>query len=746
MRLYLSLLLSIITLSLCAQEAQQVLRGKIVNAATQRPVAEASVQVTGANIFSTLTDSSGSYRILVPYGKYAMLIQHKNFKSQVRENIVLSAGKQQVQDFEMNEFKVALDTVTVQADDPPGAIHIDPWNTQRVAGVFYDPARVVTSHAGVINTDDQANNLSVHGTSPTYVQWKVEGVEVVNPNHLENAGTINDRPTLNGGGISMLSAQLLQNSGFSFAPFDAASGNASSGIFDMRLRKGNDQKSERIIQASLLGTDICMEGPFSSKSRASYIFNFRYSTVGLLSLIGVNFGGEKINYTDFSYLVSVPYRKGNLRVFGIIGKSIDLFKAKTDSTEIEIQKDWQNINYQSFTAINGVSFVNSLGNSAYLKTVVAYSTKRVGRDAASGPFAPLWLPSESDHYMQDKLSTVNYVSRRVGMTSRIKAGAYINYFTTQINSFYNDVAFRNATVYEMLLQPFVSFEGTFFRKLDVEAGLHSTYQARIDFFSLQPRCQLKYNITSRHSLSLRYGRSSQLQAPDLYIYRQSVNALKPVISDALSMELLLNIRRVSFQTQLFYQLFNNTGISQSINFSGFNYFNEVLTFPVSPGGKARVYGVDLTAKRNYRSFYFVASTSIYNSEYSYDGSQYYAGRFNTSFNAVLTAGHEFKLKNDKKLIGINIRGIVRNGFKESYDTNPLNQYLYTRQIPPYNRVDFRISYRKNRLNSSYIWALDIQNVLNQKNVSYHYYDNYTGKEEVRYQLGIVPVLSFKVMF
>jgi hypothetical protein len=97
------------------------------------------------------------------------------------------------------------------------------------------------------------------------------------------------------------------------------------------------------------------------------------------------------------------------------------------------------------------------------------------------------------------------------------------------------------------------------------------------------------------------------------------------------------------------------------------------------------------------------------------------------------------------LIGVNLRGIVRNGFNEAANPSYSNQFIYDRRIDNYHRVDFRISFRKNRQKSSFIWALDIQNVTNRKNVAYHYYDTYAGKELVRYQLGIIPVLSFKLL-
>jgi hypothetical protein len=742
---YASAALFLLVFSLNAQN-KQVLRGKIVNSSNQLPVAGVQISAIEVPGISSVSDSAGNYSVSLPYGKYSILAEHVGFKSKLAPDILLASGKQQVLDIELDEFKVRLDTVKVETNQPVGTIPIDVLNTQRVASVNYDPARLVNSHAGVINTDDQANHFSVHGTSPNYIQWKIEGVEVVNPNHLENAGTLSDKPALNGGGVSILSAQLLQSSNFYFAPFDALGGNASSGIFDIRLRKGNDQKQERIIQASLLGTDICLEGPFSKKSSASYIVNYRYSTVGLLSLMGVNFGDEKINYTDLSYMVALPYKKGSVRVFGIAGNSKNIFQAKKDSSEIEIGKDLQNIDYRSFTSVNGISVVNSLSNSVYIKAVLAYSRKDLKRSAEGGNFYPELQIEERDEYSQRKLSSVVYAGYRIGNASRIKLGSYVNYFNTQIRSEMDQNIIRRGDIYEGLIQPFVTYEGALFRDLHIECGLQGMYQNRNGYFNLQPRCLLRYDFSSRHSVSLRYGRSSQLHPAELYIYRNEVRDFAPLSSDAVALDVLLRIRTVALQGQLFYQSFSNT-LKNDVNpFSGFNYFNETLTIPVESGGAARLYGIDLSAQKHRRNFYLIISTSIYNSEYSLNGRQFSASRFNTNYNAVLTIGDELRLKDEHKLLGLNLRALTRNGFMESLSERREDQFVYERRLPSYFRIDIRISYRKNKPKSSYIWALDIQNVTNQKNIAYHYYDIYAAKELTRYQLGIIPVLSYKILF
>src|SRR5690606_38744338 len=77
----------------------------------------------------------------------------------------------------------------------------------RYAGGFDDPARLVSAFAGV-SSNVGNNAIVVRGNSPQALQWKMEGVEIPNPNHFA------DLDAFGGGGLTALSSQLLANSDF----------------------------------------------------------------------------------------------------------------------------------------------------------------------------------------------------------------------------------------------------------------------------------------------------------------------------------------------------------------------------------------------------------------------------------------------------------------------------------------------------------------------------------------------------
>jgi hypothetical protein len=721
----------------------EVLRGRCINGSNQLAISGVSIFVSGLQNYQLFSDTTGYFYALVSPGIYRIIVEHKDFRTQLRENISIEAGKEEIQNFELTEFAVNLSPITV-TPEKKREIEISPFKIQQYAAVFYDPARVLNSHAGAVNTDDQANHVTIRGTSPNYIQWKIEGVEVVNPNHLENSGTINDRPALNGGGVSMLSAQLLETSGFRFAPFLSGS-NVLSGMFDLRFRNGNDKKMERTIQASFLGTDICLEGPFSKKGNASYLINFRYSTIGLLSKLGVNFGDEQTNYKDLSFVIALPIRRNTIKLFGMVGNSETVFKGPNDSALVTIRKELYDIDYHSFTALSGISVTSPLSNTVFLKTVMAYSSKNTRRSAYPKTD---WLTvaSEDDHYNQEKFSALSFVARRIGNHSRMKLGSGVNYFTTSVYSAINDIELVKGKLEEMLVLPFITFESALLKKIEMNVGLHGFINPRIDFMTLQPRASLKYHASRDQELEFSYGEDAQLQPAHLSLASSRNRNLKPTRSKSFSLSHQVTFKANTFKTEIYYQLFDQIPVNVFRGFSAFNYFNEFVNFDLESTGSAKVYGVDFTLEKMFKGFYIIPSVSIYNSLYTLKSNSYFTGRFNTGYNAVLTCGKEFTMEDKRRFISVDMRMVSRNGYLETSPSSGSNNYVFSGRLPSYFRLDFRLSYRKNRQRSTVIWALDIQNASNAKNIAYHYYDSFTKRIETRYQLGLIPVLSYKIMF
>jgi hypothetical protein len=77
---------------------------------------------------------------------------------------------------------------------------------------------------------------------------------------------------------------MLSTSDFYTGAFSPEYGNALSGIFDMKMRTGNNEKHEFTLGVGALGIDVAAEGPFKKGTEARIISitgtqHCRYSTI-----------------------------------------------------------------------------------------------------------------------------------------------------------------------------------------------------------------------------------------------------------------------------------------------------------------------------------------------------------------------------------------------------------------------------------------------------------------------------------
>ena len=70
----------------------------------------------------------------------------------------------------------------------------------------------------------------------------------------------------------------------------------------------------------MLGIDVASEGPFKKGKQATYLFNYRYSTFGLLSNLGIIPSQQVPKYQDLSFKLNFPaQRAGTFSLWGIGG-------------------------------------------------------------------------------------------------------------------------------------------------------------------------------------------------------------------------------------------------------------------------------------------------------------------------------------------------------------------------------------------------------------------------------------------
>ncbi len=770
-----------------SQEITQTIRGTVYESETRQPLPGASVYLkdTGPGLGAT-TDEQGNFRIeKVPIGRYVLKASFVGYETFTIPDLLVQAGKETVLEIALVQAAKNLDEIVVRDNTQTPVETIDPVSsrtfsveeTRRYAATFFDPARLATSFPGVVGANDQGNHISVRGNSPNSLLWRLEGVDIANPNHLSNAGTFSDRRVQNSGNQSILSTQVLDNSTFLSGAFPARYGNAIGGVFDMRLRKGNNQQYEYTAQLGLIGLEFAVEGPFKKGSESSFLANYRYSTVGLLTnVIGLDFGGENITFQDLSFNLSFPTEKaGEFTVFGIGGLGSNVFEASRDSVDWETEKDRYDVEFTNDMGALGVTHTLSLGKAFWKTTLAtsALSSSRFG-DVLDNNYQAIRV--SQDDYQEVRLSATSSLTHKLAGNHSVSGGFYLDRLNYKLRSVDGNLVSTPKELVEgdgggYLVQPYITGKYAITDQLSLNAGLHFTYFSMSGSQSLEPRASLQWDLSARQSLIFAYGLHSQLQLPGVYFYaatlpngqvtnpNQSLGFTK-AHHYVLSYTHLLG-ETANLRLETYYQSLFDVPISRNPNstFSALNLFEGFVNEPLVNEGTGRNYGVELTLEKSMTdSYYFLLSSSLYQSKYTVADGVQRNTRFNGNFAISATGGKEFPWnKGDKKrVIGINLRGVYMGGQR----TTPINvnaseqaqttifddAQAFSNQLPAYFKIDFRLSLRKNKSNYTSELSLDLQNALNRENVAFQYYDALQDQVITKYQLGLIPILTYRIEF
>lgn len=363
-----------------SQTLDQTIKGRVIDKASQTSLPGASVVVEGSNpLMGTITNSEGYFRIdNVPIGRHTLQISYMGYSPAVVSELMVGSGKEINLEIGLTESVSELNEVTVKAfarkDKPTNSMAsisaraFTVEETRRYAGGMDDPARMASAFAGVSTGGLQDNAIIIRGNSPKGVQWRVEGVDVPNPNHFSGGNVAG------GGFVNIISAQVLSNSDFYTGAFPAEYGNALAGVFDIRMRTGNNDKREHAIQLGMHGIDVAMEGPFVKGKRSSFIFNYRYSTFGLLSNLGVMPTDQIPRYQDLSFKMNFPTRKaGVFSIWGIDGIDQMEDKEERDSSLWEYDDDLLSNSWEEKFGALGFNHKYIFGQKSYLSTSIVTS-------------------------------------------------------------------------------------------------------------------------------------------------------------------------------------------------------------------------------------------------------------------------------------------------------------------------------------------------------------------------------------
>ncbi|MEP4532582.1 MAG: TonB-dependent receptor [Cyclobacteriaceae bacterium] len=734
------LCVGVLIVSMMELSAQNI-TGTVVDEVSGELLVGATIQVRDSEI-GTSTDAEGRYELNgISAGRTTIEVSYIGYQTMIINDVWVKSGQLTNQDIALKRTFSDLDEVVVTAGNTlssPGRVSINEEQINRFAATYYDPARLATTAPDVMVTNDQNNQISVRGLSPNYNVWRLEGAEIINPNHLSNAGTFLDQPSATGGGVNMLSAQMLSNSEFLYSTFDNRYGNSVGGIFNMNLKNGNNEKKQFTAQVSLIGFDFASEGPVMEGSKATYAVNYRYSFTGLLANFGVDFGGESIGFQDLAFNVTTPVgKKSKLKFYGVGGLSFNDFEHKPYD-ESEVEKDRNDINYKNATGIIGLNLKNSFSTGS-LNTTINFSAYDNSRKQSQYNSNDSLFSSGAIIGKQRLLSLSSVYSVYLG-NGTLDFGALINrydYDKTFKVTANGQSGWSPEPQY--LIRPYTSYLWRVTNRLKANFGL--SMNTNLEYMSLDPRLNINYQLGEYHTLSAGVGLYSQLLNPYNYLYDNPYGAEEWQNEPHKFLSSLRYVLGYSFErggsnlsAELFYYDFKKARKESKVIFS--EPYNQA---------NAQTMGVSVSAEKSFSNqFYYRVGASLFDSEIAGQNTQ-----FNSKYSANAAGGKEWKIGGESKnnAFSVNMKFLFQGG-QYFHDRIPLST-VSARPSRSYKsndffRTDLRLMWTFNKPNRTSSIALDIQNVTNAQNESFRYYDSFTSQTETQYNLGLIPILTYRV--
>ena len=773
-KLLFTLILGVSAQSLIAFQTQTV-SGQVIDQITKETLPGANIVLLNHEpLLGTATDLNGNFKLKeVPVGRHTFSISFLGYENKVVSEVLVTTGREviliielQEQVFEGNEIQVIAEIAKEEPINNLAKVSAKAFTveeTQRYAGGLDDPARLVTAFAGVTSSGGvQTNAISIRGNAPKSVQWRLEGIEIPNPSHFAGLSVAG------GGGLTLFSSQLLSDSDFMTGAFPAEYGNALSGVFDINFRKGNPIKREYAAQVGINGLEVSSGGPFKKGSPATYLFNYRFSTLTLLMPLLPTEGS--IIYQDLSMNLDFPTKMaGRFSVWGVGGLDRQTLDAKRDTSEWEYAY-WDFSNNEINLGVGAIGISHSIlaGSNGYLKTTFAYSGNSTNytEDQLNPDFEE--NPYLNINNSTSRLALKSYLNLRLNRALMLRSGVEFQnlYYNldlkgvSNINSGYEQLVLGKGDA--ILAQAYSHSKWEISPKVTALVGMHSQWFSLNEELLIEPRAAFEYQLTNNTGLSIGYGMHSRVEELGIYYVASQGQLTNQKLKTAKAHHLVAGwSQRMGkyhhLKAEVFWQQLFDVPVIADSSFSMLNFVQD-LTFnePLVNDGRGENYGLEITLERFLdKGYYYLLTGTFYSSEYKGGDGVWRKTRFDQNIAANALFGKEIFLNNGKNMLGINTRISITGGERYS-DVLPVESREQKRVIfdgdAPFNNqfdtqyiVDLTFNYRTNREGYSTVWALQIKNLLMSQDKSFDY-NHQTEQVDLIKEGTILPFLSWKIEF
>lgn len=767
----------------------QTIRGVVIDKQTQTPLPGANILLLDSDPpKGTVSNSRGEFRLEnVPVGRKGIMVSFIGYHNSVLSNLIVNSARETVLRVELEEKVETTGEIKVVGNlrkdlviNQMASVSARSFTVEeagRYAGSRDDVARMAMNFAGVSGANDSRNDIIVRGNTPGGILWRLEDVDIPNPNHFAASGTT-------GGPIGMLNNNTLRNSDFFTGAFPAEYANVFSGVFDLNIREGNNEKYEFLGQVGFNGFELGAEGPFKKGGKSSFLANYRYSTLQVFDYLGISFGTTGIpEYQDFNFKMNFPLKKGKISWFGLAGKSnVTVTENEKDDGDLYSDENTHIANGSSLVS-SGLAYSHYHNENTYTKFILSYVGQKGSTSVDDINPDETKTPYYREDNFEEHLSFKTVFNKKLSRQFSNRSGFTIDRYGYQLDAKYieegeSDWKYllnneKSIASGPNLYRTYTGFVYKFSDRFEIKPGLNLISFNLNNKTAFEPRFGMNWKTSPRTSLNFGYGTHSKIQSMATYFLETVLDDGTIVLTNeqldftkahhwVLGFDALFT-EQLRFKAETYYQYLYDVPVEQtpssySILNTGADWGLNTRDFLINEG-EGWNYGIELTLEKFYhKNYYFLTTVSLFDSKYTGSDGIKRNTAFNGNFvyNALL--GKEFEIRNNATLVfdlkmtwagGKRYTPIDVEASQENdnpFGTEYIEELAYSEQFPDYFKSDIKIGFRLDGKKVSQIWEFYIENVTNHKNPLYQSYSKSKNEIVTVYQLGFFPLFNYKIYF
>lgn len=723
-----------------AQTSQttQTIRGQVCDIASGEPMIGVTITVENGITMATVSDIDGNFEIKnVPVGRHSVRASYIGYEPVLLKEQLVSSGKELVLNLRMRESISELGEVVIKPrvnKQQPlnemaqvGARMFSVEEATRYAGGMADPARTASMFAGVA-TGGATNGISIHGNSPQMLQWRVEGVEVPNPNHFAEI-------TEAGGGVfTSLNGTVLANSDFLTGAMPAEFGNALSGAFDMKMRVGNNTKFEHALQVGTLGVDFASEGPLGKGSKASYLVNYRYSFLEIVKkLHAINMEKETLDYQDLSFKLNMPTTK--------VGTFALWFTGLIDNYENEVPdvSDWETLwdSNDSWSrqrnCVVGLNHTIRFKNGGSLHSSVAFTGAY--RKLGVNNYDELMTKTPCMDGRNSQWNVIISTQHQHKFSSRYTMQNGFEHQHLDFNTWLDWIHETDGPLYRVyesegntgLTRLYTNHKVALSSRLSAVAGVNVMWFNLNNQWLVEPRVSVQYKTSPSSTFSLAYALNSRKESTDTYFVMMADKNPNENLGLTRSHHISASFAQrlgenAMLKIEPYWQWLFDVPVEQGSTYSILNHRNFFQDRALTNEGAGRNYGIDLTLERYLKDgFYGMLTATLFKSEYRDAQGEWHHSRHDRGYITNILGGKEWMVgKTKKNVFGLNGRLTLMGGDRYTPITEGITfEDIMKRPDKSIPEVDGLDPYSEQKgMNIGY--AFSVKYTINKKHTSHHF--------------------------